>query len=81
MPCYDSRDDARRLNEADRLEWMHNSPVAEMLCWAMSVIERAEVPYEICKESEAAKLWYQAHKERDQALAMLRGGLFERRSK
>lgn len=65
MPCYDSRDDPSSMLKEAREDWMHNSPVAEMLCWAMTMLDRAEVSHIVTPISEAADAWWAEHKARD----------------
>lgn len=38
MPCYDDRDEPAYVLAEARKEWMHNSPVAEMLCDLMKQV-------------------------------------------
>ncbi len=55
MPCYDGRRD----NDTDE----HNSPLAQMLCQAMRVIEEFKLESQVTQEVNA---WWREHKERDE---------------
>lgn len=62
MPCYDSRSEPEYVLAEARKKWMHNSPVAEMLCSVMKEIE-AERLLEIVPPEVRA--WWEEHKKRD----------------
>lgn len=62
MPCYDPMSDSSYKVAEARMEWMHNSPVAEMLCSVMKEIE-AERLLEIV--SPDVRAWWEDHKKRD----------------
>jgi hypothetical protein len=62
MPCYDSRNEPENVRREAREEWMHNSPVAEMLCEAMSIIQdNLSVSY----MTPRLHAWWTAHRQRD----------------
>lgn len=64
MPCYDSRNDASYQVDEARQQWMHNSPVAEMLCRTLRKAERSGLELDrFCDTSTL--VWYEAHKKRD----------------
>lgn len=68
MPCYDGRDsvsyarnEARSEARAEAFrEFRHNSPVAEMLCEAMQIIEANGLPVSVNLAN-----WWVEHKIRD----------------
>lgn len=70
MPCYDSRCEpeyvAQAAVAAARDEWLHNSPVAEMLCSVLGTLSATE----LAKQSIHVQRWWNAHKDRDIAIAV-----------
>lgn len=64
MPCYDERNDpAYQIAEA-RKDWVHNSPVAELLCGlltSMTNLERA--PF--LAMQPRLRAWWIEHQKRD----------------
>lgn len=61
MPCYDPRSEpAYQVAEA-RKEWMHNSPVAEMLCTILKAIKPELIKY----YPEDIQRWWAEHQARD----------------
>lgn len=66
MPCYDSRSEPKNVLADARKEWMHNSPVAEMLCSVMKEIEAGRLLEIVTPDVRA---WWEDHKKRDTARA------------
>lgn len=65
MPCYDSRDDQPRVDlEREMRAWVHNSPVAQMLCEVMGILEREQL---IKRVSWETYRWWCEHQRRDAA--------------
>jgi hypothetical protein len=72
MPCYDERNSASSQVEASRKEWLHNSPIAELLCELMTKLAQQPRLYpESALYPKGSKLWYwwQDHQERDRKKA------------
>lgn len=62
MPCYDERSEPRYVRAEAEREWVHNSPVAELLCEAMKVIEVQRVRPMLSLKLEK---WWKDHQKRD----------------
>lgn len=58
MPCYDDRNSV----DYQRKEWLHNSPVAQMLCEVCTLLE---MKGEIAGLSAETKQWWEDHQLRD----------------
>lgn len=74
MPCYDGRENERQVNVTYehegrlRKEWMHNSPIAELLCYVMRNLNHAQ---SVDLRAGNSKLghWWNDHQVRDAKLA------------
>lgn len=69
MPCYDPRDsspDAIRSEARDDFakEFTHNSPVAEMLCSVMKILNPQDRP-RVAQMVPGLEVWWKEHQERD----------------
>jgi len=72
MPCYDERNEPAYVRAEAEREWMHNSPVAELLCSVMRRLEREGMkPYtaasSMCNKDPALARWWRDHLARDRA--------------
>ena len=61
MPCYDSRTDSSYVREEALREFRHNSPVAELLCEALTLLHAGRSGD--C--SPALHQWWVEHQARD----------------
>lgn len=74
MPCYDGRENERQVNVTDehegrlRREWMHNSPIAELLCSVMKKLTVEQRAPLLVADPKLAH-WWRDHQERDKAKA------------
>lgn len=74
MPCYDGRENERQVTVTYehegrlRKEWMHNSPIAELLCTAMSNLQGVQRDALIRKDPKLGH-WWNDHQERDRKKA------------
>lgn len=74
MPCYDGRENERQVNVTYehegrlRKEWMHNSPIAELLCTVMKNLTLVERIHLIGKDPKLG-FWWSDHQARDAAKA------------
>lgn len=68
MPCFDPRDDdpAGVAVEEAREEWNHNSPVAELLCYVMTVVTTmGAFLQDDIEDNPELSLWWDDHQSRD----------------
>lgn len=63
MPCYDNRNDASYVRAEAIKAFMHNSPIAQMLCALMKQIESGA----ITEWPEGLWEWWEEHKARDES--------------
>lgn len=79
MPCYDERndpsyiraelqEDTRRKVEEARVSFLHNSPVAELLCFVMTNTVPSKRAPLLAANSKLA-CWWRDHQERDRKVA------------
>lgn len=79
MPCYDHRDDpsyiraelqedTRRKVEEARVSFLHNSPVAELLCFVMTNTPPSKRGPLLIANSKLA-CWWRDHQVRDRKVA------------
>lgn len=75
MPCYDHRndpsyireelrEDTKRQVEAARKSFLHNSPVAELLCYTMKNLSLAN-RMALLDGNTKLRCWWNDHQERD----------------
>lgn len=75
MPCYDHRndpsyiraelqEDTKRQVEKARVSFLHNSPVAELLCFTLSNLDEA-TRRELINGEPKLGYWWRDHQERD----------------
>ena len=62
MPCYDPRNEPGYVLAEGKREWVHNSPVAQMLCEAMHLLEKHSPGVPV---SDDLAQWWIAHQARD----------------
>jgi hypothetical protein len=72
MPCYDSRNEPEYVRAEAMKEFMHNSPVAEMLCLCLGLLEDNVVDFPSLPP--AVHQWWEEHKARDAAREPVVGG-------
>ena len=72
MPCYDSRSDPSYVREEAvaeaRKSFLHNSPVAELLCYVLTNTVPSKRAPLLAANSKLAH-WWADHQERDRKVA------------
>lgn len=68
MPCYDERSSPEYAVEAARLDFRHNSDVAEMLCGLLRSMSHPQRIVHVPNVPGLAR-WWQQHQERDRIKA------------
>lgn len=72
MPCYDSRSDPSYVREEAvaeaRKSFLHNSPVAELLCYVLTNTVPSKRAPLLAANSKLA-CWWKDHQERDAKVA------------
>jgi hypothetical protein len=71
MPCYDAGYEAQsRFDEQVRREkeWLHNSPVAELLCGVLSNLPASMIADAVRRDPKVGH-WWNDHQERDRKKA------------
>ena len=61
MPCYDDRNSPSEVRAETQKDFRHNSPVAEMLCFVLTNIDKAD----IATMPEEIQVWWKEHQIRD----------------
>lgn len=80
MPCYDSRNEPDYVRSEALKEFNHNSPVAELLCWALTNMSQ---PYRqgFLRNNPKLGHWWRDHQERDKKKAAEKKAREEREQK
>lgn len=64
MPCYDSRNDNDCVRSEARIQFRHNSDVADLLCYVLRSVSKGTLDA-LTRNKPELRAWWEEHKVRD----------------